>query len=269
MIKYTQEQAIKPKYTTLVGKDGVIKGDELVFTAHEIIQNNIKQRQESFSYQDGKNEDNSYQVSHGDDWLVAAGHWAQDQADSEIKKFLFKNIVVGYSKLEVNLEKTGRSERLHLSKEFLEELNKIIHEFCVKHKKDKRSLKKTDLTCKEIFAITNILKVVYAKKETELAKLQLQRLRGKGQINIILDQWLDYFNAWLFGVEASRVNTTFVTGVMVLELIADKKMTYKEALAEGQFGGQLPAATIASVCAVRLFVPNPLFFKSQSASPAA
>lgn len=236
--KFRLESAIKPKEVTILGTDGRIKGDQLISLTHRLIQATISTVQGASSFEPKK--EGSHRIKKGSHWLKATGHWVQFQADSEIKKeFQFDKASVGLSKLEVRMEYLPtRTERIHLSDEkFLRKLWGDVPS-------------KTDYSCKEIFTITDSLRGFAILDDKALATIQLDRLKGidtNSQTDTRIGPWIDYVNVWLFGVEASRINTTFVTGVMVLELIQAGKMSYKEALSDNpEFGGQLPPATLKS-----------------------
>lgn len=63
-----------------------------------------------------------------------------------------------------------------------------------------------------------------------IAKRQLEIFKGDviGEITPF-DRFLAFFNAVLFGSETSRNSTSFVTGVIIVELISKGQLTYKEA----------------------------------------
>jgi len=59
--------------------------------------------------------------------------------------------------------------------------------------------------------------------------------------------WLDYLNTLIFKVEASRINTTVISGLMMLQLIEHGHLTYKTAFYDNpSFLGQFPGASIAT-----------------------
>lgn len=72
------------------------------------------------------------------------------------------------------------------------------------------------------------------------------QLQGKDVAEIkdnCFKQWLDFLNAMMFGVESSRVNNTYLTGLMTLELIKDGHLTYQKAFHQDEYGGQFPMAS--------------------------
>jgi hypothetical protein len=236
--KFRFDPPIKAKEVTITCSDGVIKGDEFLFLTHRLVQIQILKNKKKYTCY------NLHQMGHpsrchvqgGYRWLSTAGHWACSMAESEIEgskekkqnKIYLEEVLVGFSKTNVLVKYDGSSERLWFS--------------------DRLGGAQEDFSCTRIYEITQELRQEHGLTEEMLAFFQLELLVGRlhEQTPPEIVYWLDGVNAWLFGVEASRVNTTFVTGVMVLELIQAGKMTYKEALAEGDFGGQMPLAAVGS-----------------------
>jgi hypothetical protein len=143
---------------------------------------------------------------------------------------------VGRSKTLLTLKQQGTTERLHFPAALLQTLTNATT--LPTH---------TDLSCKEIADITQTRITTRNTTDKQYAKWQLARLKGEAGPDKTVDrQWLDCVNTWMFGVEASRNNATFVTGVMTLELIAAGELTYKHAFAENQYGGRFPMATLQS-----------------------
>jgi hypothetical protein len=81
-----------------------------------------------------------------------------------------------------------------------------------------------------IVAIIEKFKVYLRCSDAQLAQRQLEIFKGtaSGKIGPV-DLFLGYFNAVLFGSEASRNSLSFVTGLLILEVIANGELTYKEA----------------------------------------
>lgn len=67
--------------------------------------------------------------------------------------------------------------------------------------------------------------------DQQIAQQQLALLRGPlpGTSSTMLDRYLAFFNAVLFGAEASRNTMSFLTSVLVLELIVAGVLTYDSA----------------------------------------
>lgn len=73
-------------------------------------------------------------------------------------------------------------------------------------------------------------KKIFKKHDAEVAKRQVEifKCAAEGEITPF-DRFLAFFNGVLFGSETSRNSTSFVTGLIVLELISKGKLTYIEA----------------------------------------
>lgn len=85
------------------------------------------------------------------------------------------------------------------------------------------------LSYKDILTIIERIKQDEGKNDAQLAGRQLELLKGavSGPVTIS-DRFLTFFNAILFGSEASRNSLSFVTGVLVLNMIAQKKLSYAQ-----------------------------------------
>lgn len=83
------------------------------------------------------------------------------------------------------------------------------------------------LSYRDIVTIIELLKQDEKKSDAQLASRQLVLLKGNvtGPI-AISDRFLAFFNAILFGSETSRNSLSFVTGVLVLNMIAQEKLSY-------------------------------------------
>jgi|GEM_PF-5580560 len=80
--------------------------------------------------------------------------------------------------------------------------------------------------------IVNILHDIQAKykcTDAQLATRQLAVLKGTLEKPTDVDRFLAFFNAVLFGSEASRNNLSYVTGLMTLDLISKGKLSYEQA----------------------------------------
>jgi len=230
--KHRVETPIKASATTVYSKKKRIKGDELIAKCQEWAQTAIQEAQKNVVL--NKVKKGHLLIIRTDDWLAAAGTMAGTPSKDMVSATFVETISIRNKSLTLQLKKTGHTERLYFPNELLKTITG-------------QTPSKTDLSCKEIVATTD--KRISALKTTDkkYAKWQLARLRGESGPDKTTDrQWLDCVNTWIFGVEASRNNATFVTGVMTLELIAAGKMTYDQAFSENDYGGQFPMATILS-----------------------
>ncbi len=230
------QNAIKATYTTLYSQKKRIKGDELIALCQQWAQSAIHK-----AIQDNgaitKTKTHHYHIHKTDDWLRSAGHMVvQPSKDMVSNTLFFDTLWVGRSKVLLTLKKQGTTERLHFPADLLQKITNA-----------NTPPTHTDLSCKEIADITQTRITTRKTTDKQYAEWQLARLKGDiGPDKTVDRQWLDCVNTWLFGVEASRNNATFVTGVMTLELIAEGALTYKKAFAENQYGGRFPMATLQS-----------------------
>ncbi len=254
LYRFTLDSPIKAKATTIVSKDQEkIKGDELIATVHEIVNQHYKKaypKAEKLKTEETKTTPETEKLS-SKDLFATAGRWAISPAKSELsKKNTLKTVLFKESalKVELKLNEEKTSERLH---NLLDNIQT-----------------KTDYSCKQILKYSKFFMKDYHINDVILARIQLRVLRGKNISDTYLDKmkkhykdnkdttdkkkpdikklmkWVDFLNAWIFGVEASRINATYATAVMGLRLIAKKQMTYKEAFFEThEYGAQMPFAS--------------------------
>lgn len=73
------------------------------------------------------------------------------------------------------------------------------------------------------------IKLDSRKRDAELAIRQLNLFKGSARGPITLaDRFLSFFNAVLFGSEASRNSLSFLTGILILDRIAKEQLTYMQ-----------------------------------------
>lgn len=226
---------IKATHTTLYSQKKRIKGDEIIALCQKWAQSAItKAITDNGAIAKTKGH---YRIHSTDDWLRSAGHLVANPSKDMITNTpFFDTLCVGRRKVLLTLKKQGTTERLYFPAALLQTITKATT--LPTH---------TDLSCKEIADITETRITELKTTDKQYAEWQLARLKGEAGPDKTVDrQWLDCVNTWLFGVEASRNNATFVTGVMTLELIAAGELTYKHAFAENQYGGRFPMATLQS-----------------------
>lgn len=103
--------------------------------------------------------------------------------------------------------------------------------------------KRLDLTYKQIVDLINRTKKQSA--DDQIAELQLLLLQNKSTtspLSSTIKTVLNYLNALMFGVEASGINAGLATGLMTLELIKNKNLTYSQAFHRDDEGGSYPFA---------------------------
>lgn len=238
--------AMRPKAVTVYGRDGRLKGSELVEMAHSLSQSHVKRVFQKAGQQ--RSNKGSASIESGTDFAAFSGAFAASKTKLELEDTLLPAMFFPKTgdmekSQRFSLEYTPASsgpktgERLHVSTE----LGKYL---------SKKGITQTDLTCAQMARAVDRFKAdIDGMTDSRIATRQLKMLR-LGEHNVSngqhLDRFVMYMNAYMFGVEASRVNATFATGLMTLKLIASGKMTYKQALDEDGFGGRFPMAVKAS-----------------------
>lgn len=193
------------------------------------------------------------------DWFFSLGGWKGMMPSEEVQSYLFKEGTKFRGIAIYNNEITFpiTEERIHLPKNF--SINQIdITGFWEKQEKGwvKFPSGKTDLSYPQILFAIDTLKKEFKLDDSKIATIQLWALSRE---NFPLDsaemlklipknnqrevlQFLDYFNAVMFGMEASGLNAALATGVMTLDLIAKKMLGYAEAFKANKDGGVYPHA---------------------------
>lgn len=280
--KFILDKPLKANDTSIWCKDGPIKGDILIDNCHYIIFKQLEKlgygkseesiqlssseeeysSEEDHSSKEEDNDKNKYLTILGNLGNYMYEHpvcsekgplkaWSKKEVISEINSLDYD--------IKFSLIRAGITTRL-INPGF-ELLDFSVNE------------NKTGLTYKQINAINEDVLKYLAKILPEpntnvnqiLAKLQLARLSDnehhtekfnnllendygidKNQCNGLI-VWLDFLNALIFKVEASRINTTVLTGLMMLQLIEHGHLTYKEAFYDSNsFLGQFPGASFAA-----------------------
>lgn len=81
-----------------------------------------------------------------------------------------------------------------------------------------------------IVLVIQLYKARFKTSDEFIAKRQLDVFEGSVRGDpALFDRFLAFFNAVLFGSETSRISISFVTGLIILELISKKQLTYSEA----------------------------------------
>ncbi|MEM9291697.1 MAG: DUF4157 domain-containing protein [Acidobacteriota bacterium] len=179
-----------------------------------------------------------YRIAQGQDYLLSAGRLAQAIAGSEVisyPKMLGESpqqktdLLIGQLGTRVPGYKKGSTERVDILG--------------------------SDLSYKSILRELNALTSRQGgPSEAEIARDLLLRLRtGSGDPDDArltdpgVNRLLDGIMALFFGLEASRVNATFGTAVMILELVANGHLTFRKAFADSaELGGFFSMATLRS-----------------------
>ncbi|MDA1354555.1 MAG: hypothetical protein O3A01_08875 [bacterium] len=237
--------AMRPKAVTVYGSDGRFKGSQLVQMAQSLSQLHARA---CFAAGQSTTNKNSASIETGTDFAAFAGAFAASKTKLEQEYTLLPAMFfpkTGDMKksqrfpMEYTCAPSGAKtgERLHVSTE----LGKYLA---------KKGITQTDLTCAQMANAVDRFKTdIDGMTDARIATRQLKMLRlGEHKVSNgqHLDRFVMYMNAYMFGVEASRVNATFATGLMTLKLISAGKMTYKQALDEDGFGGRFPLAVRGS-----------------------
>jgi hypothetical protein len=238
---------MRPKAVTVYGTDGCLKGSQLVEMAHSLSQaHSIRIYNKSGVTSTNKG---SASIKTGADLAAFAGAFAASKTDIELDEplapaFYFgkRNKMDASQKFKLTYttasDGTKIGERLHVSVELAAYFQKEL------------GFANTDLSCKQMVDVVAHFRSKFPTlTDAQIATRQLNMLKSgkhldsKGQD---LDRFVTYMNAYMFGVEASRVNATFTTGLMTLKLITAGKMTYEQALSEDGYGGRFPMAVLMS-----------------------
>ncbi len=196
------------------------------------------------------------------EWFMSVGGWKGMMPTKEVKACFFDSV---YSQERGQYETSGRrfnaveiynglrfklaGHRMYLPKNFV--INQVDITLSKRQERGKWvSCIKTDLSYKQIVEAINTIKRAFKVDDSQVATWQLSRLKdGDVRAEDIPEknQWeiktfLDYLNALMFGVEASGLNAALATGLMLLDLIVDKRLDYKTAFAANSDGGFYPYA---------------------------
>lgn len=198
------------------------------------------------------------------DWFMTFAGWKGMIPKKEVQEYFFRQFakdeidpkfseVIIYDKESTF---TLKSNRLHISKNFK------IASFDVTKAWEKVGNQfvevpngRTDLSYSQILRAIQFIKTTFKLSDSDLSYLQLKLLdrdnqipsdlwkntplKEKGEITI----FLDYLNALMFGVEASGLNAAIISGLMTLDLINDRHLTYESAFKANLDGGIYPFAT--------------------------
>lgn len=203
-------------------KGGVISGLEILRWIHPIVQEYIDEAKTNISMP--KTSENSFCILGGPSWLSSAGKMAGDFSHSGIDKYekeqAYGSIKVSSSSTKVELQQRGKTERLYFSG--------------------------SDPSYEKIMELRNRLRYM---TDAQIAAALLHKMRSGAHYQYMQQETielLDGLNALLFGVEGSRNNDSFATNVMLLELIMAAQMTFQQAFAQNDFGGQYPMASLST-----------------------
>lgn len=224
-------------------------------------------------------------IQHPRDWFMSLGGWKGMMPSEEIKEYFFNESrgreVTRFSGVEIY--KNGvvfpiDDQRLHLPEGFIIKGEDVTKSWRKEGNKWFQIQGKTDLSYSQIVRAIDGIKKNFEVSDAQIAKLQLAALsreRGfplwfnaiakENQKEIL--QFLDYLNALMFGIEASGLNAALVEGLMILDLIADGHIDYKNAFKANEDGGIYPYACFGDNKGTYRARENILVHKKTNATP--
>ena len=252
------------------GQPKNIKGSTLIETVHDIIQRwymDVIEYACEYERDIGTTLISPPSVTNSDvisiraprDWLMSMGGWKGMAPQKEVRDYFFffskGRKFTGATLFNNGLTFPIQDHRIHIPKGF------SIHKFDVTTAWEKRDNEwrkvvggRTDLSYPQIIKAIDHIKRSFGLSDAAIATIQLaafshilempKGIWGKtAQENQKeIEQFLDYLNALMFGVEASGLNAAFLISFMTLDLIADGKLNYQTAFKANEDGGVYPYA---------------------------
>lgn len=199
------------------------------------------------------------------DWFLSLGGWKGMMPSEEVKDYFMREFDAknkGKKFIGVEIYQNGLifpiiNGRIHMPPGF--SINEIDVTISRKKQGDKWvKICKTDLSYKQIVNAIETIKNGFNLSDSKIAILQLcflsrgidlptwfyQEISNENQIQI--QQFLDYLNALMFGVEASGLNAALATGLMLLDLIVHGQLDYKTSFKANNDGGVYPYACVGN-----------------------
>lgn len=195
------------------------------------------------------------------DWFMSLGGWKGMMPSEE---------VMGYFFLDPRLDVRGKKfkgvqifgsdvvfpiidHRIHLPKHFSINNEDITVGWKKKPDGGWDKIYKTDLSYPQIVKAIETIKKQFKVNDSAIAHLQLYALKNE-EFDFTwfknlsendqkkLHQFMCYLNGLMFGIEASGLNAALITGLMTLDLIKKKQLTYSLAFKANADGGVYPFA---------------------------
>lgn len=206
------------------GQQLQVNGIALLKIAHEVVQETL-----SAVSKNKKGNEELRHIGSGRDWLKLAGRLAKTMAGSEqrVDDKLFPGVLVvgdaGSTQVQIDRNEIVkfpdcRGDYVNITKRLNPLVNRIPPESKL------ISEWQQALFAGNSEAADEIKQNLYNRHHAFLAKVLLKRLQGKHYPDSYSGdnkKFLDTLLVLMFGVEASRVNATYLTGVMLLDLIAN------------------------------------------------
>ncbi len=192
------------------------------------------------------------------DWLMSLGGWKGMAPAAEIRDcfpfFDRSKKFTGAKIFDNELTFLIANHRVHIPKGFsiggfdvTTSWKKIGREWV-------RGGSKTDLSYSQITKAIAHIKTAFGLSDASIAAIQLSALGRRLEVpqhlwkatpaenRIQIQQFLDYLNALMFGIEPSGLNAALATSLMTLDLIFAGKMRYDTAFKANEDGGIYPYA---------------------------
>jgi hypothetical protein len=195
------------------------------------------------------------------DWFMTLGGWKGMMPNLEFKNFFLFEILKQEEKrfAEVKIFDNDKiftvdNNRIHLPKNF-----SIGGEDITVYKASPEGLGyKTDLAYFQIDNAIERIKTISGLPDDDIARLQLDNLSRSENIDPEIVEkippaylneiitFLDFLNCLMFGIESSGLNAGLTIGLMTLDLIKLKKLTYHTAFNANVDGGFYPYACLGN-----------------------
>lgn len=249
------------------GKAHNIKGSTLIKIVHDVVQKFYRELMERTELPLPPANKGALSIQEPLDWFRTLGGWQGLMPSTEIQSYSgyedparseVKNEYVRFSQINTYgsgpffnrpVSKKGGicCHRLHLSNEI--QTRKVF--YVVQGIKLNEWGCNSDLSYESIYKVIEKIKSigVLSLNDATIAELQLYALNRKDRPEWSTNEhlevlpFLDYLNSLMFGFEASGLNTGLVTGLMTLDLIANKGATYEQAFHKNPSGGFYPFAS--------------------------
>ena len=263
LVLFEKEANIHPIAMTISCPDQNIKGSTLIEIVHDDVQDRYGEVIDyacEYEKEVGgtmipppKVEDGVLFLERPREWLMSLGGWKGMMPSEEVKDYFFAREKEKFNGVQIyqnGLTFPIIDHRVHLPKGF------SIGGFDVTTTWEKKEDKwteipggKTDLSYVQIVKGIEKIKEAFKLSDSQIAGLQLSSLSGA----ISYDQipkgnrkevrcFLDYLNSLMFGIEPSGLNAGLTIGLMILDLISDKTLTYETAFKANAEGGFYPYA---------------------------
>lgn len=218
---------------TVACKDGNIKGSTLIAIVHDKVHQWKEKTEDSpLDIRDGV-----LRIHSSSDWFQSLGGWKTMVPLCETPEWQDKisSVVIYNNGVEFPISDECR---IHLPEGFKVRWYDVTKE-------------QTDLPYVQItWCIRKMRESLIRVGDPTIADMQLKLLRGLRlndskhwfKEHFEVEQFLDYLNALMFGMEASGINASLVTSLMALDLIVEQKFKYADVFSGKDNSGIYPYA---------------------------